>query len=151
VSFLVPAARVTVKLRKDGGLHIRVLGKPFVEGDQLESSRAGKGGQERVVPNFGRESLALCVGPPVRLDSGRFVGERVAWIAEERVVHSPRVRLRHRFRAKYPRVRGQSQKSLLRHSAERAPFARHTLEPVLGGRVMEVRFEDQSQPQVDVR
>jgi len=143
--------QVALKLRKDGARDVCVSGKPFVEGDQLVTSRSSKGSQERVVPNFGRKGLALCVAPPVRLDAGRFAGERDARIAEERVVHSPRVRQRHRFRAKCLRVRGQSEKSLLRQSAERAPFARQALEPVLGDRVMYVRFERQRQPQVDVR
>src|SRR5207244_3194040 len=54
-------------------------------------------------------------------------------------------------RPKCLRVRGQSQESLLRQSAERASIARQSLEPVLGDGVMDVRFKRQRQPQVDVR
>ena len=68
--------RIASRLRKDGELHICVLGKAFVECDQLAVGRPSKGGQESVVPDFGRKGPELFVCNPARAARRRRVRRR---------------------------------------------------------------------------
>ncbi len=92
-----------------------LCGEPIIKGTrgQLVGTGTGKGCQECVVPNLGREGFALRAAAPEQLDASGFFGETDTSVATYGVVHFPCVGQRHSLRPKHPRVRCQSQKTLL--------------------------------------
>ena len=105
-------------LRQDGATQSAVLSESFVERHQLVARSPSKGGEEGIIPDFGREGLALRVSAPEWLKVRWLIGEGDTRIAQEEVEFLPRFRQRHCVLSENARVCCQPQEPLLGQTAE---------------------------------
>ena len=130
---------------------VLVLRKAIVERDHFKVSRHCKGCQIGVVPDFRRKQSTLSHRSPLGFKSIWFVGKYDSMIGEQSVVNLPGVPHRQRVAGKDLAICGESQKSHLRQPTKAATLNRSRQHPRLCRQMMRVRFEDEGQPEIDVR
>ncbi len=129
---------------------VPVLHEPFIKGHQLEIGCRRESCQVGIGPYVCGKRLKLSVHSQLPLDSIGFFRKANSFVRRDFIVESPGLVHRYCVDRKRFEIGRQPQKSQLRDTAKKDTARCSQLHPIPGRGVMLLRFECQSQPEINI-
>jgi len=127
------------------------LAEGLVKCDQLQGPGANESSQISIAGEFGRQCWTVTVRAPIHFDLLRFVNKRDSGIAQNAFIENPPILKRYSLFAERLWIRDEPEKPLLSETLEKERFHEVSFVPLPGCNMVEVNFEGQREPEIDIR